>query len=567
MAQLEINNINIELGANRIVLNKDFFSIDDWQSKKIDFSRALTIPKVKFMKFNTLYSFKYKENNSIVFKGIAILTSQAKTESEILLLDSSIALFDAMNENLNKLDLDSQDFVLNLTEYNNKKTLNSSVWLWSAINNHEEKTLSKNILSNNLAFSRPSFSCQRLLEKIFDVKKWTFETSLKSDLLNKLIISANHEFFYFTSYDKVFNETVNNIGLSLINLDSYSFIYTDSVLTSYTLRTNYKTKIRFRGFITSDSEQILQIVGTSSGGANSETQNFVINKGRNYYDLTSNDFETADLTYDLDFNFIGSGSLVLEDFRIYTLINEIDFGNISAANFTDFLIKTYDNIPNISQKELFKNCLNSIGGLFKTDSLRKKIYINSLGEISKLSALDWSHKFIENSEEKVNISNFGQSNYFAYNNKDGSSVGRGVFNIENETLKKSIEVYKSVFSACNEVLINTDSISDFAIYNDTERINTFNCVLSYYENVAAYSIARFKKLNGNNVLAEFYKNVIQAIDKGEVYKVNAVLNNSDFFNFDFTRTIYIKSLKATFYILKINNYIHNTQCELIMLRL
>ena len=31
--------------------------------------------------------------------------------------------------------------------------------------------------------------------------------------------------------------------------------------------------------------------------------------------------------------------------------------------------------------------------------------------------------------------------------------------------------------------------------------------------------------------------------------------------------LYIKSLKATFYILKINNYIHNTQCELIMLRL
>ena len=559
MAQIEINNTEIELGTNRIVLNKESFSVENWESKKIDFSESLTVPRINFMKLNTLYDFKYKENGSIVFIGIAILLSETKTESEIILLDNSISLFDSMNENLNKLELDSQDFVFNLTGYAAKKVLNSSIWLWSAANNHTEKILSKNILSNNLAFSRPFFSCKRLLELIFDVKKWTFETSLKSELLNKLIISSNHETFYFTSYEKTFNETIVNTGLSLIELDSYSFIKTDSIISTYTLSLNYKTNIRFRGYITSDSEQILQIVATSSAATNSETQNFTINKGRNYYDFTSNDFETVDPTYDLDFNFVGSGSLVLENFRIYTLINEIDFGNISAANFTDFLIKTYDNIPNISQKELFKNCLNSIGGLFKTDSLRKKININSLGELS--------NKFIENSDEKVNISNFGQSNYFSYDNKDSSSVGRGVFNIENETIKKSVEVYRSIFSACNEVLINTDSISDFAIYNDTERINTFNCILSYYENVATYSIGKFDKLNGNNILTEFYKNVIQAINKGEIYKVNAVLNNSDFFNFDFTRTIYIKSLKATFYILKINNYIHNTQCELIMLRL
>jgi len=567
MAQIEINNTEIELGTNRIVLNKESFSVENWESKKIDFSESLTVPRINFMKLNTLYDFKYKENGSIVFIGIAILLSETKTESEIILLDNSISLFDSMNENLNKLELDSQDFVFNLTEYAAKKVLNSSIWLWSAANNHTEKILSKNILSNNLAFSRPFFSCKRLLELIFDVKKWTFETSLKSELLNKLIISSNHETFYFTSYEKTFNETIVNTGLSLIELDSYSFIKTDSIISTYTLSLNYKTNIRFRGYITSDSEQILQIVATSSAATNSETQNFTINKGRNYYDFTSNDFETVDPTYDLDFNFVGSGSLVLENFRIYTLINEIDFGNISAANFTDFLIKTYDNIPNISQKELFKNCLNSIGGLFKTDSLRKKININSLGELSKLSSLDWSNKFIENSEKKVSLDSFGKNNYFNYNNKENSNLGRGLFTIENDTLINSKIVFSSIFGACSEVLINTNSISDFAVYNDTERINTFNCIISYYENVAAYSIARFNLLNGNNILIDYYKNITQAVQNGEILEVEIILNNSDFFNFDFTRTIYIKSLKATFYILKINNYIHNTQCELIMLRL
>ena len=567
MAQIEINNTEIELGTNRIVLNKESFSVENWESKKIDFSESLTVPRINFMKFNTLYDFKYKENGSIVFIGIAILLSETKTESEIILLDNSISLFDSMNENLNKLELDSQDFVFNLTEYAAKKVLNSSIWLWSAANNHTEKILSKNILSNNLAFSRPFFSCKRLLELIFDVKKWTFETSLKSELLNKLIISSNHETFYFTSYEKTFNETIVNTGLSLIELDSYSFIKTDSIISTYTLSLNYKTNIRFRGYITSDSEQILQIVATSSAATNSETQNFTINKGRNYYDLTSNEFETIDSTYDLDFNFIGSGSLILEDFRIYTLINEIDFGTMSLANFTDYLVKTYDNIPNISQKDLFKNCLAQIAGVFKTDSLRKKIKINSLGELSKLSSLDWSNKFIENSEKKVSLDSFGKNNYFNYNNKENSSLGRGLFTIENDTLINSKIVFSSIFGACSEVLINTNSISDFAVYNDTERINTFNCIISYYENVAAYSIARFNLLNGNNILIDYYKNITQAVQNGEILEVEIILNNSDFFNFDFTRTIYIKSLKATFYILKINNYIHNTQCELIMLRL
>lgn len=563
MAKLEIENVEIFV-HNKIVLSKAVYSLSDWFSKSVTFSERVVCKRVPFMKFGQYYTFKYSDNGKILFNGVAILISREQNKTdEIQLLDTSIQLFNSLDNELTALDMDSEDFIFNISAYSTLKVLNSSIWLWAAANNYENRTLSNNILSGRLSYSRPFFSVLRLLEKAFGSNNWTFATSSNADLFNRLIMSSNADSFYFTSYEKVLNETVT--GGIRIDITNPYFIKTDTVSGSYTLRLTYKSVMRFRGYITSDAELTLKINGLSSESTDRLDQAFVINKGRVYYNLTSNEFETIDTTYNILFEIEGSGSATFEDFYIYTLVNENDFGAITQEFFTDFKVKAYDNIKSITQKDLFKHALVLIGGFFTTNNLRKEIQVNSLNELSKLSAKDWTSKFVEQSDKKTQVPNYGKLNYFNYNNTDNSSLGRGTFAIDNNTYKDLINIYTSEFEASGEVII-TDTQIDKVYYDSVGRIATSNELIGYYENVGAYTVARYKELNGDSILKSYYQNFVEAIQKGEIIEAQFILNNSDFFDFKFLNLVYIKQLKSTYYIIDINGFIDNEPSKLILLK-
>lgn len=573
MAELSIDGQIVELGESKLMFSKVGYSFGDWLTKDIPYSERVTLPETSLLnsiffrptqpeitgqKFSKFHQYKYKDNNKIVSSGVArLLEFNENREYELQLIDGSFDLFENLKGNLNQLDFESSDFIFNIAAYNTLKILNSSAWIWSASSMHEDKVLAKNILSGNLAFSRPLFSGQRLIENMLSSDGWIYELGVNADFFDKQIISAQNE-FVFTSYEKKFDATLTTGN---IDLSGPIFIKTDTVSPSTQLNLTFKSRLRFRGNANADNDFILTL---TVSGAKPQVQPFVINKGDFDYDLTSNAFEAG---HSVVINLSGTGNIVLADFLIYTIIDENDFGAMSTAGFTDFKVKTYDNLPDIIQKELFKHMLVSIGGFFTTNNFKKKLTINSVVSLSKLSAINWSAKFIEESESASPLENYGKINYYSYDNSDIKplNLGRGSFNIINETLPDTEQIYNSIFAASPEVTI-TDKMIDNTIYDDTERINEVNNLIAYYEVIGGYTVARFENLNGNSILSLFYPNFIAAIQRGEIMEANFNLNKSDFFLFDFTKLVYLQQKKSIYYALNVNDYSENELTSVILLK-
>ena len=100
------------------------------------------------------------------------------------------------------------------------------------------------------------------------------------------------------------------------------------------------------------------------------------------------------------------------------------------------------------------------------------------------------------------------------------------------------------------------------VYDDTERISELNTCLAYYEN----DLAKFDKLNGDNVINEYYSNYVDAIKKGVIVTADFKLSKTDFFQFNFSRMIYVKQLKSTFYVIEISNYTEDKNTTLKLLK-
>lgn len=573
MAELTIDDNIIELGNNKLVFSKQGYFFDDWIFRDIPYSERITLPETSLLnsiffrpnspnisgeKFSKFHTFKYKEFGKIIFSGVAkLLRLNESKEYELQLLDSSFELFENIKDKLNALDLESSDFTFNSAAYTTLKILNSSVWIWSASSMHEDKTLAKNILSGNLAFARPFFSVKRLIEAMFLANGWTYELGTNASFFDFLIVSAKNQ-FVFTSYEKSFSTTLTTGNF---NLTSPIFIKTDTLTGVDKLNITFNSKIRLRGNANADNDFILTITVT---GTKPQVQTFILNQGPFDYDLTSNEFTAGDAVV---ISITGTGNVVFTDFLIYTIIDENDFGAMSTAGFTDFKVKTFDNLPDIIQKDVFKHSLVQIGGFFTTDNFRKRMTINSVVSLSKLSALDWSEKFIEDTENNLPLSGYGKINYFGYNNSDlkPSNLGRGSFEIVNETIQDVIDIYTSIFAASLEVII-TDTMIDNNVYDDTERINEINDLIGYYEAISDYTVARFEDLNGNSVLANFYPNFIAAIQRGEISETKFNINKSDFFLFNFIKLIYLQQKESVYYVLGINNYSDNELTDIILLK-
>jgi len=573
MAILKIDNYEVSLGNNNLVFSKSAYSFQDWITKDIPYSERITLPETSLLntiffrpyspeitgqKFSRNHTFKYLDNSKIVNSGIArLLSFNDNNEYEVQLIDSSFNLFSNIDGILSDLDFESSDFTYNSGSYADKRVLNSSVWIWSASSMHTDKILAKNILSGNLAFSRPFLSAKRLIEKMFSDNGWTYTLDDNSSLFDKIIISAKSN-FVFTSYEKKFNAT---IYASDLNLSTPVFLKTDTLTGTTVLNLTYNSTFRFRGYIDATENMVITITAT---GPNPQVQNLQINKGLFYYDLTSNEFQAGSA---VTFALSGVSSIELIDFILYTIINENDFGAMSGAIFTDFKVKTYDNLPEITQKELFKHCLVKIGGFFTSDNFSKKIIISSLKSLNKLNVVDFSAKYIYNSDNVSMLEYYGKNNYFNYNNNSEKStnLGKGLFTIDNEVLENVKDIYSSIFEASSEVVI-TNSMIDNSIYDDTERILDTNVLIAYYEVIGAYTVARFDLLNGNNILLSYYENFIKAIQRGEIFESKFNLNKSDYFNFDFTKLIYISSKKSIFYCLGISDYSENEMCTIQLLK-
>lgn len=231
----------------------------------------------------------------------------------------------------------------------------------------------------------------------------------------------------------------------------------------------------------------------------------------------------------------------------------------SMAVLPGYKVKTYDNLPDVSQKDILKHTLVMVGGFFQTNDFRKRLIIKSLNELSRLSALDWSDKIDTdiNNISGYKMSSYAQYNYFQYNNDDTKPInlGRGLFNIDDETIIDSKVIYQSEFSGSDEVLISSSNMITLPVYSDTERVAELTTIIAYVDDTGlGYTVARFADISGQKIINTYYNKYVKAIQQGLIIEVDAFLNGSDFLNFDFGNLVYIDIFKSVFFVLSIKDY-------------
>jgi len=121
-------------------------------------------------------------------------------------------------------------------------------------------------------------------------------------------------------------------------------------------------------------------------------------------------------------------------------------------------------MPDLSQEDFLKTIFNQFGAVFTSDNISKTVYINKFEKIkdNTVNAIDWTDKLDLSREVEVDytdlVSDYAKVNTLGYKENTDSEVvdfsstipafvGNGSFNIDNDFLSKSDELFESKFVA------------------------------------------------------------------------------------------------------------------------
>ena len=584
--ELEINGNTADLGDNIIAITRQSLDVENQSTRNIDITNKFNLPfsEINHKIFNSAYSInsnsdgldkKYTSkliDQFIMFNGSGIL-DEIRNTYPFQLIDSSRAIFDSMNALINKIGVDDQDILFNYSSYTNTNYEQNTLFVWPLVAMHQEKTATKSpaITSNsNLTFYRPLFRYSYILNRIFEINGWTL--TYDNDLIDKLAISSNAKAFYVTSYQKTISQTITaTSGGVNINFSSPEFNKVTGVTTSV-ISDEYNTIFRLRGNIQCDSTIRISIEATAQPSGKVKTSEHVVNTETTEIDIKTNEFSKDDTDTSIDFEVkvYGSGDIIFDDVLLYTLIEEQNLGVISDNNLIDYKVKAYDNMPSITQIDLFRDAMIRTHSIINSESVSSVLNLKSLKNLNKLNSYDWSDKYIIDSDtQKSKLSNIAQKNNLLYDNDDSIDVnlGKSSFQSSNEAVNDETDYFKFIFSASEDVEISGNVIGSMDVYDDNVRINDeLNDRLFYmYEDSAKY-VSRFSDISWENLKENYYKKWFESFFRVRAVECLFDLSKLDVLGHDFTKLVYVDDLKSYFYVYKIIQFTPNELTKVLMFK-
>ena len=570
--ELEISGKTVELSNQDIAITRKVKDLDNLTLGYIDFTSRFLLPKTQpnkdiFNSGDVIGSDNdYLDKNYpakvidqfVLFNGIGFVTESSEGYN-FQISDNSRTFFDQLNENINKLDFEADDFTFGSTAYNTLKVATNSIFIWPVISMHEKRISSK-IPPTTLNYSRPCINWAILLNEIFSSKGWIVEYN--SDILDQIAISTNAKKFYLTSYQKTLDLNLSLSGQS--NLTALNTVdFSNGVtLTSTTIDIGSTSTIfRLRGSVSSSNGFKVIFQTTDSPTGNVEIQEFTINSDETEINIITSEFSTDDSINLVEVIIEATGTVEFDDTLLYTLIEEQNLGLLSAGNLSGYRVKAYDNLPDKTQLDIFMDSLLITNSVIIPDSLNKTIYLKSLNQLSKLNSVDWSDKFNQGSEVKYyRNTKYGQINYLLYDNEDDDTidinVGRNFFEINNQTLPDIVNLFQLKWGASNDVEIS-QTIADFNVYDDDERINEINDRIVYFNEVSGVTYGRFRELHWQQLKENYYKNWFDSFNRYRVIEGEVFLKKLDMLGFDFMQLVFIEYFDSYFFVLEIEDYIPN----------
>jgi hypothetical protein len=587
--KLKIDGENIDLGNNIVEITKQLFDFSDITQRYLGRTNMFSFPKTNINSeklnnpstvnsnndsFQKFYNALLQDSNIFLFKGQGIL-KESNREYKMQLIEDSKLFFDSLKGKLKDLYFESSDFTYNLSAYNTLKIENAGIWIWSVMSQHENKDVSKSLLDTtpNLAFTRPWFRVSKILDAIFDNSDWSHEFTETIDEFERAQISSNHKEFFVTDYQKTLDTTIAVSGtpVSLTGLDTNDFEQADLTTTSTTIDiVTHESKFRFRGDVVVSGDVKIIVEAQSSPGTDDVfSQEFILDPNETTIDITTDAIKTDETNNIVQIIIDGTGSVEFQDTLLYTIIEEESLGEFQNNELTGFRVKVHDNMQDLSQIDFLQNLWTQFGIIFDVDPYLKKIKFFTVKNINRLNSLDWSDKFIQDTDTiQGKIGKYGQINFMLYDNDDetGPNVGGSRFLIDDLTLENEKEIIKLFWGACKEAVVDTETQVDMPVYNDTERIFDANPRIATYRDGSTQAISQFNEISWTNLLSNYYS-ILNSLERTRFIECFMNLTRSDFVNYNFSKSVYIEFFKAYFMVQRIDSFIAGVPVKVELMKL
>lgn len=569
--EVKVKGQRVELGDSMPAITRKSIDINNLTTRFVDFTNKFILPDTnenrkilehpKSLDSNSLDNFF---NVSIfdvfqIFTGKGYLSETSKDKFSLQIVDDSKDLFLALDADLKTISWDDKDTELSPTAINalNANDL-TTCWHWGKLCLHENAIQANTDQvsggGNDMCkYSRPSFNVQSFLKRAIEAQGYSYT---ESDI--RLAFSGWHNEFFFTSYQKNYSATEYNPSgsLTLTGLDTNDFEHADITASSASIDIDtLKTKFRFRGTIESDALIDLIIRATDTVDSSKVTENKVsLNIGTNEVNFTTSDFQ-SDNGMDVEVILSGTGNVTMTGY-LYTLHSDKDAANLSTNPFLGYRIKAYDNIPDMTFKDLF-NLICTIGNQYQVVNVYEKTFNwGSLAKLNKINAVDWSGKFIIGSENTTSrFPGLYQKNILKYNNDVTvkKEHGESYFNTLNKTLHSEGDYVSLDFGASYDVAINSNLIGHAKVYSDDSRIADQELSIRLYW--IDDDILRFQNINWNNLVSNYYQSLFNSFFRVRVIECEMNLSKLDVLRWNEKQLVYIDYFKTTFIVLEINNFI------------
>jgi hypothetical protein len=616
MAKLLINSIEIELQPSKpIARTLQVNDIATLNNRQANFTATFSIPKTaKNQKAFSLLgivgtnsNIPYQKNECyyysdsgecLVYKGWAVISATAK-DYKCNIYDGNIDLYKAIeNTTLNALDL---------SDINHFKTLDN------VIDSFNNLTVYKYILADyngkalfdtnkiNIDYLVPSVPVSWLWNKIFEFYGFTYTGSVFD--------TFNFQNLYMTFPKGIAesNPTPENYYLN----DDFTAINTlrvDSLITSEinhispmptqgTFIDNYSFRVPSSGTYVINNTTLWDVrINPRYSSSFSIGCNVTVWRNGYLNAILSND---TDFFIDLN-----EGELISFKTRslYFYLFPQFDptvtffGGEISIGFLSGSVIDFSEAFLDFKTKDFLNEVLTRFGLTPFKDKYSNNYKFLTLYELLQNNeVVDWSSKFIEQTNESYVYGNYAQKNDLTYKYNDNESdYYNGSLLIENVNLADNKKVVNSNIYApeklrSNELPKETNvyKLWDKEVKDDgsvtyksldkrfyflradnhifESAVTIGSETLTTETTIGQAPFESFFKLPFNDIVQDYYFTMYQILKKSRIIDVNIFLNEQDIINIDFSKLYWIEQLNSYFILNKISNFTQKglTKVELI----
>jgi hypothetical protein len=254
-------------------------------------------------------------------------------------------------------------------------------------------------------------------------------------------------------------------------------------------------------------------------------------------------------------------------------------------------------LPDISQKDFFKDFLQNFGLIVVPDNYRKHIRLVNMEEVyyNKYQALDWTEKFTDSPPDiDYSFGSYGINNYGNYkkDNAVPDATGRGVMVFDNQTLKTDVDLFTSKFAASVSVMkmsgvsvaqikkiedaltslefktktepriLVDEKVNTTIIFTDGANTQSANTISLPYFTATGKSGLSYQEL-----FDEHYPEILRMLYRPFVMNRNILLKPTDLQTLDFTLPIFDKNTGAYYYNNGVFDYIAGEECKISLVKL